>query len=96
MKKEKNILVQFSFPSADVLTYHAAGDTVFSAALDNGDVVQTLQGDNIVIVIDDNGNIFLFFNCSWAYEWNEYNLLHNIVIVIANGMHPVLLLIMVG
>ena len=85
------------FPPVAVLTYHAAGDTIFSAALDDGDAVSTLQGDDIVIVIDDNGNIFLFFNCFCNWHMNEtYNLLHNIVIVIAKGIHPVLLLIVVS
>lgn len=64
-KKQKKY-VSFCLRLA-VLTYHAAGDTVFSAALDDGDIVPTLQGDDIVIVIDDNGNTILFLSCSGAY-----------------------------
>ena len=39
----------------DVLKYHAATDTFFSAGLNNRDVIDTIQGDDIIIIMDENG-----------------------------------------
>ena len=61
IKKDKMISVQFSCSPTAVLTYHAAGDTVFSAVLDDGDIVPTLQGDDIVIVIENGMHPVLLF-----------------------------------
>jgi uncharacterized surface protein with fasciclin (FAS1) repeats len=42
-----------------VLLYHVLGAEVFSGDLSDGLSVETLQGGNVVVTIDENGNVFI-------------------------------------
>lgn len=42
-----------------VITYHALGEAVFSKDLKDGEIVPTLEGDNLVVHIDERKRVFI-------------------------------------
>jgi uncharacterized surface protein with fasciclin (FAS1) repeats len=44
---------------AQILLYHVVGDRAFSTDLSNGQVIATLQGQNVVITINAEGEVFV-------------------------------------